>query len=142
MFATRFRIAAALAVLSFFHVSARATNPSYWNLWALDVGMICFAQNSAYRNTPLGNMVLNSYGFSGWEAFDRRPSATCLRSRQWVSDSLCTDVTSLGEKMFEGDLSALGRKHDTELQRLKDVILYDYKSREPTGNSLPCPVTK
>ena len=139
MFATRFRIAAALAVLSFFHVSARATNPSYWNLWALDVGMICFAQNSAYRNTPLGNMVLNSYGFAGWDAFDRRPSAACLRSKQWVSDSLCTDVTDLGAKMFEGDLNALRRKHERELQGLRDVILYDFKSRESNGIALPCP---
>jgi len=116
--AARFRIAVGLAALSFFHVPAQATNPSYWNLWVLDVGMICFAQNSIYRNTPLGNMVLNSSGFTGWEAFDRRPSAACLRSRQWVSDSLCADVTDLGAKMFEGDLSALRLKHDTELQGL------------------------
>ena len=123
-------------------LAAQATNRSYWNLWALDVGMICFSQDTAYRNTPLGNMVLNSYIFSGWETFDRRPSAACLRSKQWVSDGLCTDVTSLGEKMFEGDLTALRRKHDTELQRLKNVILYEYKSREPNGNSLPCPTSK
>src|SRR5262245_44063813 len=105
------RIAVAVVTFSVFHGSAQATDPRYWNLWALHVGMICFIQNPAYRNTPMGNMVLNSYGFQGWEAFDRRPSAACLRSRQWVSDSLCTDVTNLGVKMFEGDLSPLRRKH-------------------------------
>ena len=131
-----------VAILSVIPVSAQATNRSYWNLWALDVGKICFSQNPAYRNTPLGNMVLNSYGFPGWKEFDRRPTAACLRSKQWVSDSLCTDVTNLGQKLFEGDLNHLRRKHETELQGLKDVILYDYGWREPNGSSLPCPGTK
>jgi len=131
-----------VAILSIVPVSAQATNRGYWNLWAVHVGMICFAQNSAYRNTPLGNMVFNSYGFPGWEAFDQRPSAACLRSRQWVSDSLCTDVTNLDQSLFEGDLNHLRRKHETELQGLKDVILYDYRWREPNGSSLPCPTPK
>ena len=121
--------------------SSQATNRSYWDLWALDVGMICFAQNSTYRNTPLGHMVAKSYTFSGWRAFDRMPSVACLRSRQWVSDSLCADVTRLDEKTFR-DLGPLFRKYDTELQGLKDVIVYQYESRTPKGASLPCPVPK
>jgi hypothetical protein len=130
-------VAAALAAV--FASSAHATTRGYWDLWALDVALICFAQNPAYRNTPLGNAVSNSYGFS-WEALDREPSAACLRSRQWISDSLCTEVTNLDEKTFR-DLNWLGRKHEAELQglKLKEAIVYRYKSREPNGGSIPCP---
>jgi hypothetical protein len=120
---------------------AQATNRSYWDLWALDVAMICFAQNAAYRDTPLGNLVLNSSGFTGWDEFDRRPSAACLQSRQWVTDRLCTDVTNLDETTFR-DLGPLRRKHEAELQGLKDVVVYQYKSREPNSGSVPCPAAK
>jgi hypothetical protein len=120
---------------------AQATNRGYWDLWALDVAMICFAQDSAYRATPLGNMVLNSYGFPGWDEFDKQPSMACLRSRQWVSDRLCTDVTKLDETTFR-NLDSLRRKHENELQGLIDVVVYRYKSREPNNSSLPCPAAK
>ena len=130
-----------VAGFAVFCSSAQATNRGYWDLWALDVAMICLGQDPAYRSTPLGNTVLNSYGFTGWEEFDRIPSAACLRSKQWVSDKLCTEVTNLDEKTFR-DLGPLRRKHEAELQRLQDVIVYNYRSREPNGGSLACPATK
>ena len=130
-----------VAIFAVSCLSVQATNRGYWDLWALDVAMICFGQNPAYRSTPLGSMVLNSYGFTGWEAFDRSPPAACLRSKQWISDKLCTDVTILDERTFR-DLGPLRRKHDAELRGLEDVIVYYYKSREPNGSSLPCPATK
>jgi hypothetical protein len=124
-----------------FSLSAQATTRGYWDLWALDVGMICFGQNPAYRNTPLGNMVLNSYGFPGWQAFDQTPSAAYLRSRPWVSEKLCTEVTNLDATTFR-DLGSLRKTHDAELQGLQDLVVYYYKSREPTGGSLQCPAAK
>ena len=70
------------------------------------------------RNTPLGNMVLSSYGFPGWEAFDQSSSAACLRSRQLVSEKLCGDVTNLDENTFR-DLGPLRKTHEAELQGLQ-----------------------
>jgi hypothetical protein len=131
---------AAVAVV--FASSAQATNPSYWDLWALNVGMICFAQNPAYRNSPLGNMVGNAPGFvggGGWKGFDQRPTTAGLRSRQWVSDRLCTDVTSLDEATFR-NLAPLARKHEAELRGLEDVMIY--QSGLPSRGPLPCPAEK
>ena len=133
-------VAAALATV--FASSAQATRPGYWDLWAFDVALICFAQNPAYRNTPLGHAVGNFYRFS-WEAVDRAPPAACLRSRQWISDSLCVEVTNLDEKTFR-DLNWLGRKHDVELKgrKLKEAVAYLYKSRDPDFGSIPCPAVE
>jgi hypothetical protein len=130
-----------VALFGVFSLPAEATTKGYWDLWALDVGMICFGQNPTYRNTPLGNMVRSSYNFPGWEAFDRSPSAACLRSRQWVSERLCTAVTDLDATTFH-DLGPLGKTHDAELRRLQDVIVYYYKSRESNGSALQCPAAK
>jgi hypothetical protein len=121
--------------------SAQATNRGYWDLWALDVGIVCFMQKPSYRNTPLGKMLSNSYGFNGWEAFDRASFAACLRSRQWASDRLCTEITNLDEKTFR-DLQPLRKKHEAELQGLRNVVEYYYKSREPNGDAISCPAAK
>lgn len=132
-------IAAVAAVAAVFASSAQATNPRYWDLWALNVGMICFAQNPAYRSSPLGNMVSNAPGFvrgGFWEGFDQRPTTACLRSRQWVSDRLCTDVTSLDETTLR-NLGPLARKHEAELRGLQDVMIYQWGS--PSRGPLPCP---
>jgi hypothetical protein len=130
-----------VALFGVLSLPAQATTKGYWDLWALDVGLICFGQNAAYRNTPLGNMVLNSYGFAGWDAFDRTPASACLRSKQWVSEKLCTAVTNLDATTFR-DLGPFGKTHEAELQGLQDVIVYYYKSREPNGGALQCPAAK
>jgi hypothetical protein len=128
------------ALATIFASSAQATSPRYWDLWALNVAMICFAQNPAYRNSPLGSWVSNTFvRDGGWEGFDQRPTTACLRSRQWVSDKLCTDVTSLDEMTFR-DLAPLARKHETELRGLQDVMIYQYA--DPRRGSIPCPAGK
>jgi hypothetical protein len=60
---------------------------------------------------------------------------TCLRSAQWVSDKLCTDVTSLDEKTFQ-NLSPLYRKHAMELEGLKELLTWASERSRPDA---PCP---
>ena len=120
-------VAAVLAVTASF--PSYGTNQSYWDLWALQVGMICFAQNPAYRTTPLGELVSKGDRFESWAQFDRQPMVACFRSNQWISDRLCADVTSLDANTFR-NLSPLHRKHVLELEGLRDMLAANWRSRD------------
>lgn len=122
-------------------VAAQATNRAYWNLWTLEVGMVCFVQSPEYRNSPLGSALSKGSELPGWERLDQSPSSKCLRGTQWVSPELCTDVTNLDEKALSGNLDPLIRKHAIELDGLQDVFSYLEKSRRSNSDAVPCPDT-
>ena len=66
------------------------------DLWVGPVAMVCLANNAEQWNTPLGTALQkNSSIKDSVTEMTTGPLASCLTSREWVSEALCSELLSL-----------------------------------------------
>jgi len=109
------------------------------------IGNICLLQNPKYQTSGLGRTYSRAPNFAGWRAIENTPRAICVRSKQWISEQLCSDVLEVvfAKDSTPDDLMSLRKKHATEIQgqKLREAFAYFNKTvgGPEKANAVPCP---
>lgn len=113
-------------------------------MWTFAVGNMCLLQDPKYQTSNLGRFYSSSPNFAGWNAIESTARAKCFRSKQWVSEQLCSDVLEVvfAKKDFPPDyLETLRKKHSDEIHGLQEAFNYfaETLGRSEKVNTVPCP---
>lgn len=108
-------------------------------MWIFPVARLCVAQDSRYADSILGKLVMQSRLKLDTEQFNQ-----CARSKQWVPDTVCTELMSLNleKDLSRSNLERLGEKYAPQLSILNVAAPYvmDAAEAHGSGKSMPqCP---